>query len=338
MKAPLLSICLPTRNSAQFLEARLRSIVAQSFDDWHVVVVDTSSTDGTLEMIRDLIPEGKRTIWNAGPGLYQAWNSCVAYATGELIHFATSDDFEHPSFYERLVAIYRETGCDIIHCLWAMIDEMGRTVETPIQPTVRVFGSVPGRVYRKDPTANFFSNLLVSTTVGASNAALLKRSLFDRIGGFPTQYGAIGDRGWYLRASLCATTYCLDETLASWRVRTGQATIRYGRFDFYRKEAAIIPDTIAQMAEDLAQADLTAGQRAFVADFAARNRKLAGAKGDFPVRLALLYPDKLVHAVTKLLRPNFAPLWFSRMKLHALLSGRQPSIPFEKPAAVPEGL
>ena len=333
MSAPILSICLPTRNSARFLEPRLKSIINQSFDEWHVVVVDTASTDGTLEMIRDLIPESKRTIWSSGPGLYQAWNLCVSYAAGELIHFATSDDCEHPNFYEKLIGIYRDTNCDIVHSQWAMIDEMGHTVPTPVQPMVRVFGCVPGRVYRKDPIANFLANLLVSTTVGASNAALLKRDLFRRVGGFPTSYGAIGDRGWYLRASLSAATYCLDETLAYWRVREGQATISYGRFEFYRKEAAIIPDTIDQMQQELEEADLTGVQRAFVSSFAARNRRLIEAKRSFLFKLALLYPDKLVHAVTKLLRPNFAPLWFSRLKLRALLSGRVPSIPIEKLAS-----
>lgn len=330
---PILSICLPTRNSARFLEPRLRSILDQTFDDWHVVVVDTSSTDGTLEMIRDLIPEAKRTICTSDPGLYQAWNLCVSYSTGELIHFATSDDCEHSSFYEKLISIYRATKCDMVHSLWGAIDETGREVPMPVQPMVRVFGCVPGRVYRKDPIANFLGNLLLAPTAGPSNSALLKRNLFRQFGGFPSNYGVIGDRGWYLRASLAATTCCLDETLAFWRVRTGQATIRYGRFDFYRQEAAIIPDTIEQMRLDLEKADLTDIQRSFVAAFASRNRTLAQARSTFLLKLALLYPDKLVHAVTKLLGPNYAPLWFSRIRLHALLSSRQPSIPIEKLAS-----
>jgi hypothetical protein len=333
MSPPILSICLPTRNSARFLEPRLKSILSQTFDEWHVVVVDTSSTDGTLEMIRDMIPESKRTIWDSGPGLYQAWNLCVAHSTGELVHFATSDDCENSSFYEKLLSIYRATRCDIVHSLWGTIDEAGREVPMPITPMVRVFGRVPGRVYRKDPVANLFANLLLATTTGPSNCALLKRDLFRQFGGFPTTYGPIGDRGWYLRASLAARTYCLDETLAFWRVRSGQATIGYGRFDFYRKEASIIPDTIDQMQPDLDNADLTDIQRSFVTAFASRNRSLAAAGRTFLLRLAILYPDKLVHALTKLLGPNYAPLWFSRIRLHSLLSGKRPSIPLENLAS-----
>jgi len=333
MSAPLLSICLPTRNSARFLEPRLRSILNQTFDEWHVVVVDTLSTDGTLEMIRDLIPEAKRTIWTSDPGLYQAWNSCVAHSTGELIHFATSDDCENSSFYEKLISIYRATNCDMVHSLWGSIDETGREYPMPLTPMVRLFGCVPGRVYRKDPVANFLANLLLATTAGPSNSALLKRDLFRQFGGFPSNYGAIGDRGWYLRASLAATTYCLDETLSFWRVRTGQATIGYGRFNFYRQEASIIPDTLDQMRLDLKNVDLTESQRSFVTAFAAKNRRLVEARSTFLLKLALLYPDKMVHALTKLLGPNHAPLWFARIRLHALLSGREPSIPLEKLAS-----
>jgi hypothetical protein len=315
-----------------FLEPRLRSILNQSFDDWHLVVVDTDSKDGTLEMIRDLIPEAKRTIWAAGPGMYQAWNLCASYSTGELLHFATSDDCEDPSFYEKLIAIYRATNCDIVHSLWGAIDEKGQKISMPVQPVDRLFGCVPGRVYRKDPVVNFFANLLLSTTPGPSNAALLKCELFSRYGGLPFKYGPIADRGWYLRASLSATTYCLDEVLASWRVREGQATISYGRFKFYRNEAAIMPDTLDQMRLDIERSDLTEAQRSFVASFASRNRELVEAKSTFLIKLALLYPDKLVHAVTKLLGPNFAPLWFSRLKVRSLLAGKQPCIPLRMPA------
>ena len=330
MSSPILSICLPTRNSARFLDPRLKSILNQTFDEWHVVVVDTSSTDGTLDMIRDLIPEAKRTMCTSDPGLYQAWNSCVSHSTGELIHFATSDDCENASFYEKLISIYRATQCDMVHSLWGTIDETGREVRMPATPMVRLFGCVPSRVYRKDPVANFLANLLLATTAGPSNSALLKRDLFCRFGGFPSNYGAIGDRGWYLRASLAATTYCLDETLAYWRVRSGQATIGYGRFDFYRQEASIIPDTLDQMHLDLEKADLTEVQRSFVTAFASKNRRLVVARRTFLLKLALLYPDKLVHALTKLLGPNYAPLWFARIRLRALLSGRARSIPLEK--------
>jgi hypothetical protein len=135
-----------------------------------------------------------------------------------------------------------------------------------------------------------------------------------------------------LRASLSASTYCLDEVLAFWRVREGQATISYGRFNFYRNEAAIIPDTLDQMQFDLEKADLTEPQRSFVTSFASRNRRLVQSKRTFLLKLALLYPDKLVHAITKLLGPNFAPLWFSRIKVRALLSGKQPCIPLQMPA------
>ena len=201
MTPPILSICLPTRNSARFLEPRLKSILGQTFDEWHVVVVDTSSTDGTLEMIQDMIPESKRTIRSTGPGLYQAWNVCVSHAAGELIHFATSDDCEHPSFYEKLISIYRATGCDMVHSLCANIDEEGRGVSMPQPPMVDVFGCVPGRVYRKDPVVNFFANLLLATTAGPSNSALLKTRFIRAFRWLPVDLR--GHRGsWLVPAGL----------------------------------------------------------------------------------------------------------------------------------------
>jgi hypothetical protein len=62
---------------------------------------------------------------------------------------------------------------------------------------------------------------------------------------------------------------------------------------------------------------------------------LVEAKRTFLLKLAFLYPDKLVHAVTKLLGPHYAPLWFSRMRLHALVSGREPCIPWQTMAPLP---
>jgi glycosyltransferase involved in cell wall biosynthesis len=84
---PLVSVIVPTRNSATTLGACLASIVAQTYPNLELIVVDRDSTDHTKSIARQFTPH----VYNHGPERSAQRNLGAAKATGALIAFIDSD-------------------------------------------------------------------------------------------------------------------------------------------------------------------------------------------------------------------------------------------------------
>ena len=90
-----LSIITINRNNASGLEKTMRSVLLQTSKDFEYVVVDGASTDGSIDVIRQLIPcFGDRMKWISEPdkGIYNAMNKGLKMASGEYVQFLNSGD------------------------------------------------------------------------------------------------------------------------------------------------------------------------------------------------------------------------------------------------------
>ena len=90
---PIVSICLPTYNGAATVAETIQSILAQSFQQWELVVSDDESTDDTLIKVREfedprirIMSDRKRST----PA--DNWNHCVSHARGKYIKVMGQDD------------------------------------------------------------------------------------------------------------------------------------------------------------------------------------------------------------------------------------------------------
>ena len=61
---PLVSVCVPCYNGAEFLERTLESVLAQTFTDYELVVADNKSTDGTVDIVKSFSDPRIRLIQN----------------------------------------------------------------------------------------------------------------------------------------------------------------------------------------------------------------------------------------------------------------------------------
>ena len=111
---PTVSTIIPTYNRAHLLGRAIRSVQAQSFQDWELLVVDDASTDNTKEMVRSL--SDSRIVYLAHPenrGPSAARNSGIHAASGRYVGFLDSDDEWLPQKLERQVVLLdqnAETG------------------------------------------------------------------------------------------------------------------------------------------------------------------------------------------------------------------------------------
>ena len=108
---PKVSIILPSYNHNQFLGKRLSSIMEQSYSNWELIIIDDSSTDGSIGTLKEFCSKNKDKIANliinknnSGSG-YNSWREGIKNAKCEYIWIAETDDYSDPSFLNEQVNI-----------------------------------------------------------------------------------------------------------------------------------------------------------------------------------------------------------------------------------------
>jgi len=115
---PLISVIVPVYNAAAFLDQCLESIVAQTYRNLEVLVVDDGSTDGSGEICdRWAGCDGRiRVIHQPNGGHSAARNAALDVMTGEVVTMVDSDDVLHPAFVGTLLEVMDATDADIAVC------------------------------------------------------------------------------------------------------------------------------------------------------------------------------------------------------------------------------
>ena len=98
---PLISIGVSTYNRKDYLKLSLDSLLAQTYPNCEIIVVDDGSVDGTGEMVQACYPQ-VRYVYQTNAGDAAAKNHAAQLAQGEYIVFNDSDDLFLPDAVERL--------------------------------------------------------------------------------------------------------------------------------------------------------------------------------------------------------------------------------------------
>lgn len=100
-----LSLIIPAYNAAPFIDRCLRSVTAQSYHDYEVIVVDDGSTDETAAKVELWRAQDDRIVLERlkHGGVAAARNKALEMARGELIAFVDADDYLHPQYLELMV-------------------------------------------------------------------------------------------------------------------------------------------------------------------------------------------------------------------------------------------
>lgn len=105
----LISIIIPVLNRQGEIEECIRSVFAQSYENWELLVIDNGSTDRTAEICRALAAQEPRMrLLNAPRGVSNARNAGIDAARGKYLFFLDSDDVIHPSLLETLLTAMEE--------------------------------------------------------------------------------------------------------------------------------------------------------------------------------------------------------------------------------------
>ena len=110
---PLVSVFIPAYNAQEYLEETIRGVVAQTFEDWELIVVNNASTDSTGEIIQRLVAEFRdpriRILTNSATvPAPENWNVGLRHAKGEFLKMICADDIPTKDCLERQVKALQE--------------------------------------------------------------------------------------------------------------------------------------------------------------------------------------------------------------------------------------
>ncbi len=110
---PAVSVLMPAYRAEAYVDEAVRSVLAQTFDDWEIVAVDDASPDRSGEILAGWAARDPRIRFfrnDQNLGMTGNWNRCLAEARGELVLKLDADDVLRPKTLEVLVAAMREPG------------------------------------------------------------------------------------------------------------------------------------------------------------------------------------------------------------------------------------
>ena len=205
---PAISVVIPAYNSAATIREALTSVDAQAFSDYEVIIVDDRSSDETPKILRTDYSDTERYRFilreeNGGPAASR--NEGVSVASGEWIAFIDADDTWLPGRLESQIALMSRFPSAAMFC-------GGRSGEQ--KSDIRVLQPV-----------DFIENNPVATST-----VLIKRSVFDEVGGFDEQFRGPEDLDLWLRVAANHQVVMDSQAIAGYKSEAGSLSMDERRF------------------------------------------------------------------------------------------------------------
>lgn len=184
---PLVSVIIPTFNRAHVLPRAIDSVIGQSFEDFELLVVDDGSTDGTAEIMERYKRWNRRVRYLVQPvnaGVSAARNRGMKEARGRLFALLDSDDEWLPEKLAAQVAFFEMAPRDV-GLLYGGVRTVGASTW----------------VFRPQAHGWIHPLLLERNVIHSTSNVMIRREVYETIGGFNEQIPAIEDWDYWIRVA-----------------------------------------------------------------------------------------------------------------------------------------
>ena len=220
-----ISVIIPAYNQAKYITEAIRSVHAQTFTNWELIVVNDGSTDDTARILADLKDPRILVITQANKGVSTARNVGLQHSSAPLVTFLDADDLvkkNQMSLLRGYLVSHPEVG--LVVGRMERIDSSGRVCEE--NPTT------PGNLQ--------FPGLLLENDIPLSGV-MVRREWLERAGGFDPLMFTNEDWDLWLRMVLAGCQFSrVDQVVVAYRIHTGQVTqnmakMRTGTLGLWKK-------------------------------------------------------------------------------------------------------
>jgi filamentous hemagglutinin family protein len=209
---PLVAIVLTTYNRQTYLDIAIASVLAQTFQDFELIVWDDGSTDDSVALAQNYANRDRRVRVIAAPhqGRVQALQAAIAQTQSTYLAWIDSDDWLAPTALEKTVQILdANPATGMVYTDYLEVDERGKE---------RGYGKRCGIPYSPE-------RLLVDFMT--FHFRLLRRSLYDQVGGMDDSLDFVEDYDLCLRLSEVTPIAHLAEPLYHYRIHSQSASQQF---------------------------------------------------------------------------------------------------------------
>lgn len=206
---PLVSVIMPCYNMASYVSDSIKSVIAQTYPHWELLIVDDASTDTTVNIIESFSQTDSRikfAIKKQNSGIADTRNQCIQMAQGPVLAFLDADDIWHPEKLEKQLKFMLEKNVGFSYSTYDWIDEDGNTLNR----FINTIGNLDYETY------------LRNTIIGCSTVMVNKTITGEVV--VPKFRTSEDTATWLdiLRKGFLA--YAIDEPLVSYRIRRKSAS------------------------------------------------------------------------------------------------------------------
>jgi glycosyltransferase involved in cell wall biosynthesis len=198
---PEVSIVIPTYNSAAYLLEAVNSVLAQTFQDLEVIVIDDGSTDNTEAAMSQFGPP-VRYLRQSNGGVAVARNRGIEESRGRYVAFLDADDTWLPNKLERQFEAFKKSDNKVCYTAFTVVD----SDLTPI------------RIAHSQRRGKTLEDLLLrGNIVGSICTVLCERALLQGVGGFDSSLSQCADWDMWVRLAARTDFLYVDEPLVTYR-------------------------------------------------------------------------------------------------------------------------
>ena len=167
MNTPIVSIVMPVYNTAKYVEAAIDSVLAQTFEDFELLIIDDAGPDHSIDLCRAYDDPRIQIISQANRGLAGARNTGIRNARGQFIALLDSDDlWEAEKLARHVEHLWQSPDVGISYAASKMIDDDGNLLRIVQRPKL------------KNVTAR---DVFLRNPVGNGSAPIIRKEVFEDI-------------------------------------------------------------------------------------------------------------------------------------------------------------
>ena len=231
------SVCVPTYNGALYIRDAIESILNQTVVPQEIIVSDSGSSDGTVNIIRDYAGRTRAKLIilpTKTPGMVANWNSTIRAASGKYIKFLFQDDLLHSNCLEEMLKVgERDERIGLVFSQRKLLIEPSAEDDafTKWLLTQQDLSAALGELKTIQPG----SSLLRSqdflheplNKIGEPTAVLIRTSVLREVGLFNEKMRQLVDMEMWVRIMAVSDVGYISNPLASLRVHPQRASSRH---------------------------------------------------------------------------------------------------------------
>jgi glycosyltransferase involved in cell wall biosynthesis len=225
MSSPKVSVCIPTYNYGRYLAEAVESVLAQTFRDYELLVIDDCSTDETDEVMRGFAERDERIryIRNAeNLGMVENWNLCLRQARGEYIKYLFGDDLlsSKCAIEKMAAALDADPSISLVGSARNIIDENSNPIK------IRSFPSKDGVL--EGGKVIFLCLTHLVNYIGEPSAVMFRK--LQGVRGFNCKYRQRVDLEMWFHLLEQGRYAFINDPLCAFRLHGEQQTVKNARY------------------------------------------------------------------------------------------------------------